>query len=77
MQQGRLGVRAVVPQQLQVVVDMAVGDEAIRPAVVVEIRQAQPQPTQGVLSVAMPLLGVRSSNIPSPRFMNSELGSFQ
>ena len=61
-------------QQLEVVVHVAVGDEAIGPAVVVEIRQAQPQPTQGVLSVAIPLVGVRSSNIPPPRFMIQGVG---
>ena len=39
MQQGGMSVGAVVPQELKVVVHVAVGDEAIRPAVVVEIRQ--------------------------------------
>ena len=34
-----MSIRAVLPQELEVVVHVAVGDEAIRPAVVVEIRQ--------------------------------------
>ena len=58
VQQGRLVIGAVLAKESEIVVDVAVGDEAIGPAVVVEIRQAQPQPTQGMLSVASPMEGV-------------------
>ena len=54
MQAGRLGVGCVEPQSLEVVVDVAVGDEAIGPAVVVEVaeRAAPAHPEHAVVEQA-------------------------
>ena len=74
VQQRRLCVGIGMTDQFEVVVDVAVGDETIGPAVVVEIGQAQPQPTQGRLSCIMPLLRVRSSNMPLPQIDEERVG---
>ena len=56
MQESWLGVWGVRVQPLEVLVNMAIGDEAIGPAVVSKSLKVQPQPTQSTLSWNIPLV---------------------
>ena len=58
---GRCSIGPVAAELGEVVVDVAVDDQHVGPAVVVEVGQAQPQPTSGMLSRTIPAEALTSS----------------
>ncbi len=65
IQQRGLGVARRLAEKPGVIVDVAIGDHDIGPAVGVEIGQGQPQPIQGRLSTARPKMAVTSRKEPA------------